>query len=141
MNWFKKKPKQTPRPTLPSKPVEYPTGIAVRNEVGSYYRIHSDGKRYRIPTRAILDSWLFTFVVDTTEAALKNYPIALTKIGFRDGTLLNNIADGRLYLVSAGRLRHVTSPAVLERLGATRDDAVTVSDAEINLMKQGAEIT
>jgi hypothetical protein len=79
--------------------------------------------------------------VDTTEVALSNYPVAYSKAGFRDGTLLNNIADGRLYLVSAGRLRHITSPAVLERLGATRDDAMTVSDAEINLMKQGAEIT
>jgi hypothetical protein len=77
-------------------------------------------------------------IVDTTEAALAKYPVAVTRCGFRDGTLLNNIADGRMYLVSAGRLRHVVNPAVLDRLG--NPTAMVVSDAEINMMKQGVPI-
>ena len=103
--------------------------------------IMKDGKRYRIPTQRILDSWNYPLIVDTSEAALAKYPVAVTKVGFRDGSLLNNIADGRLYLVSAGALRRVTDPAVLTRLGVTRNDAVVVSDAEIQIMKQGADIT
>jgi hypothetical protein len=132
---FLRKKQPTPQ-TPPSSPVEYPTGICVKTEKGAY-RIHTDGKRYKIPTKAILDSWHFPLVVDSTEAALAKYPVALVKLAFRDGSLLNNIADGRMYLVSGGILRHVTDPAVLERLG--NPQPVVVSDAEINLMKQGAQ--
>ena len=138
---FLRKRELTPTPpsraTLPTEPVEYPTGIAVRTERGAY-RIHTDGKRYRIPTQAILESWKFPIIVDASEASLAKYPIGVTKVGFRDGSLLNNIADGRMYVVSGGRLRHIVDPAVLDRLG--NPEAVVVSDAEIQIMKQGAAI-
>jgi hypothetical protein len=122
---------------LPNEPVEYPTGICVKTEKGAY-RIHTDGKRYRIPTQAILESWNFPLIVDASEASLAKYPVGVSKVGFRDGSLLNNIADGRMYLVSGGKLRHVVDPAVLDRLG--NPEARVVSDAEIQLMKQGAAI-
>jgi len=79
-------------------------------------------------------------VVDATEAALAKHPVGLTKVGFRDGTLLNNIADGRLYLVSSGVMRHVVDPAVLDRLGINHLMARVVSDDEIKMMKQGEPI-
>ena len=132
------KPILPSRAELPTEPVDYPTGICVKTESAAY-RIHTDGKRYRIPTQAILESWKFPFVVDASEASLARYPIGVSKTGFRDGTLLNNIADGKMYLVSAGRLRHITDPKVLERLGYP--EAMTVSDAEIKMMKQGEPIT
>ena len=138
--WRKQKPTSQSRASLPREPVEYPTGIAVRTEKG-VYRIHSDGKRYRITTQRILDSWNFPIIADASEASLAKYhPLAVTKVGFRDGSLLNNIADGRLYLVSAGRLRHVTDPDVLTRMGINHLMATVVSEAEINLMKQGESI-
>lgn len=127
------------RTDLPTTPQDYPAGVCVKTERGVYL-INKDGKRYRILSTAILDSWNFPLVVDSTEAAVADYPVAVTKLGFRDGSLLNNIADGKLYLVSGGVLRHVVSPAVLERLGVSRSDAAVVSDAEINIMKFGAAI-
>lgn len=136
MKWFQKKPQPTGS-NIPTGPVEYPSGICVKSEKGVYL-INKDGKRYRILTQAILDSWNFPLVVNTSEAALSKYPVAVTKLVFRDGSLLNNIADGKLYLVSGGVLRHITSPAVLERLGSPQP--VVVSDAEIQMMKQGIEI-
>lgn len=135
--WSKKTPPT--RAELPQTPQVYPTGICVKTEKGAYL-INKDGKRYRIPTKAILDSWSFPLVVDTSEAALVKYPVAVTKLGFRDGSLLNNIADGKMYLVSGSVLRHITDPAVLARLGVTKGDAVTVSDDEINIMKFGENI-
>lgn len=135
MRFLRKKPRT--RAELPTAPVEYPSGICVKTEKGAYL-IQKDGKRYRIPTKAILDSWNFPLTVDTTEAAVSNHPLAVLKVGFRDGSLLNNIADGRIYLVSAGRLRHVVDPEVLNRLG--NPTPVTVSDAEIKMMKQGEPI-
>lgn len=137
MRFLTRKPQPQSRANLPTSPVEYPSGICVKTEKGAYL-IQKDGKRYRIPTKAILDSWSFPFEVDTTEAALAKYPVGVLKVGFRDGSLLNNIADGRLYLVSAGKLRHIVDPAVLDRLG--NPEATVVSDAEIKQMKQGEPI-
>lgn len=134
---FRRKPQTQSRSELPSKPVRYPTGIGVRTEKGAYL-IQRDGKRYKYLTKAMMDSWNLPLIVDTSEAACAFHPVGVSKIGFRDGTLLNNIADGRLYLVSAGRLRHVIDPDVLNRLG--NPIPLVVSDAEINMMKQGEPI-
>lgn len=135
---WKRKKSQTER-HIPLTPTEYPAGIVVRTFMASYL-INKDGKRYKIPTNRILESWNFPLIVDTSEEALRKYPVAVTKLGFRDGSLLNNIADGKLYLVSGSKLRHVTSPEILDRLGVTRDDALVVSDAEIKIMKFGEEL-
>ena len=75
---FLRRPKS--RSELPREPVEYPSGICVKTERGAYL-INKDGKRYRIPTQAILDSWNFPFVVDSSEAAVSEYPVAVLKIG------------------------------------------------------------
>lgn len=126
---------------LPTGPVEYPAGIAVRSPSGDYF-INKDGKRYRIPTQRVFDSWKFPLVVKTSDEALSNYPVAVTKLGFRDGSLLNNIADGKLYLVSEGKLRHIVNPDFFGKVGLEPSDAVVVSDAEINsnIMKFGEVI-
>lgn len=131
--------KKTPTSALPTEPVDYPAGLCVKTD-RSAYLINRDGKRYRIISDRILQSWKFPFVIKTTESALRNYPIAVTKLGFRDGSLLNNIADGKLYLVSAGKVRHIVGPDVLERLGINHLMATVISDAELNLMKVGEEI-
>lgn len=136
--WPKKKP--SPENNYPIRPVDYPSGICLKTSKGTYL-LAKDGKRYRIMTKNIYDSWNFPLTVITTELALENYPVAHTKLGFRDGTLLNNVADGRMYLVSDSTLRHITDPAVFVRLGVTKDDCLLVSDAEINIMQQGEEIT
>lgn len=137
MNWLRRRSIPKTPTYRPSEPVVYPAGICVKTEKSHYYLHPSDGKRYRIPTERILQSWNYPLIVETSEAALKNYPVALSKIGFRTGSLLNNIADGKLYLVSGAFLRHIVSPDALVRLGLERSDALTVSDDEINLMKQG----
>jgi len=139
MSLWKKQTPPTPRRNLPEAPVAYPSGTVVYTSLG-HYLINKDGKKYRITSRAVLDSWSFPLVLETTEAAIAKYPLAVTKLGFRDGTLLTNIADGRMYVVSEGTLRHVTSPAVLDRLNVTNSDFKVVSDAEINLMRLGEEI-
>lgn len=127
-------------PTLPTEPVEYPSGICVETESGKYL-IHRDGKRYKIPSEEVYRSWRFPLTVKAHESALVNYPVALTRLVFRDGTLIYNIKDARIYLVSEGKKRHVTSPAVLSRLGATEADVMVVADSDAQLMKVGEEIT
>lgn len=122
-------------PTLPTNPVEYPVGSFVKTEAGYFY-ISGKTKRIRILTNRVLDSWKPHRVITTTEAAVKNYK-AWGKLPFRNGSLIHNIADGKIYLVESGKRRHITSPDVLERLGASRNDVVSVSLEEINLHEMG----
>lgn len=125
---------------LPSVRTDYPTGICVETETGRFF-LHGDGKRYRIPSEEIYRSWAFPLTVPTTEAAVSHIPLALTKLGFRDGTLIYNIKDATIYLVSQTKRRPVVSPEALRRLGLTKDSAMVVSDYDINLMKLGDDYT
>lgn len=119
---------------LPKTPKVYPHGICVKTEEG-YYLIR-DNKRYRLPTLRILNSWAFPFIAETTEAAVQRYPIR-AKLGFRDGSLIYNIADGKLYLISQNKRRHIVSPDAYELLGINPRNAVIVSDYEVNLQELG----
>jgi ribosomal protein S4E len=144
MFWRRQKTPTLPSPkpeplALPVKPVVFPSGIVVHTPSG-YFLINKDGKKYRITSDAVLESWNFSLIVETSDAAISKYPIALTKLGFRDGSLLINIADGRMYVASEQTLRHVTTTWILDILGVTVDDFKVVSDDEINLMRQGANI-
>jgi hypothetical protein len=56
---------------------------------------------------------------------------------FRNGSLLYSQASGRMYLVSANKLRHIINPDVLTALGRKRSAAVWVSLDEINLHEKG----
>lgn len=128
---FRKKKSQKP---LPTKQTDYPSGTYIHTEAGYFFITGS--KRYRLISKRILDSWVPHRVVETTEAAVQHYRIA-AKMGFRSGSLIHNLADGKIYLVSDNKRRHVTSPDVLERLGASRADVVSVSLTEINLQELG----
>lgn len=121
---------------LQSTPAYYPPGTFIHTDEGYYY-IMSDVKRVRFITTRVLESWSPPRVVETTEAAVAKYRCS-SKMGFRSGTLLNNIADGRLYLVSDNKLRHVVSPDVITRLDL--DKAIKVSQAEIDLHEMGSDL-
>lgn len=128
---FQKKQKKNQQ----SLPIDLPVGSAVRTEKSLYY-IKSNTIRMRIPSERVLESWHFHRLVSSDEASLKHYKV-IGKLGFRSGSLLYNIADGKIYLVSENKLRHVTSPEALERIGAGRDEAITVSDSDIQLHDEG----
>lgn len=120
---------------LPSKPVAYPPGTFVETESGYFY-IVSPVKRYRLLSRRVLDSWSPARVVKTTEAAVSKYKIS-SKLKFRNGSLIHNVADGKIYLIVQGKRCHITSPDVLEMLGATSKDVMHVSEDEIRLHEAG----
>jgi len=110
----------------------YPVGSAIRTDEGNLYYIKSAAVRMRIPSERILDSWSSHRVITSNEIALKNYKI-MGKLGFRAGSLIHNVADGKIYLVSENKLHHIQSPEALELIGASYDDAVTVSIDDIKL--------
>jgi hypothetical protein len=74
-----------------------------------------------------------------TPEALSGFKYGGT-LGFRDGTLIHNIADGKMYLVSANKRRHIVSPDVFDKYGLDESRVLRVSEAEISLHEEGAEL-
>lgn len=120
---------------LPTSPVVYPSGVFIRTEKG-YFFIHGEGKRMRIISDRVLASWSPQRIIHTTEAAVAKYRVT-SKIRFRNGSLIWNLADGKMYLIENGNRRHITSPDVLTRIGAKEKDVTIVSLDEINLHPEG----
>lgn len=131
LNWLK--PIQTSSITSPTN---FPSGIAVKTDKDTYWI--KDGKRYRLISGRASDSWSFT-TVNATESALTGFKLA-GKLGFRDGTLIKNIADGRIYLVSQNKLRHVVDPDSFSRYGLDRSKVIEVSETEISAHDLGEKL-
>jgi hypothetical protein len=62
------------------------------------------------------------------------------KLGFRDGTLIKNIADGKIYLVSQNKRRHVVTPDSFAKYGLDRSSIVEVSESETNMHDLGENL-
>ena len=111
-----------------SQPTNFPSGIAVQTDKATYWI--KDGKRYKLISDRAAQSWCFT-TVKATEAALSGIKL-VGKLGFRDGTLIKNIADGKMYLISQNKKRHVVDPDSFIRYGLDRSSIIEVSDMEAN---------
>lgn len=110
-----------------SQPTNFPSGIAVKTDNATYWI--KDGKRYKLISDRAAQSWSFTTVM-ATEAALSGIKL-VGKLGFRDGALIKNIADGKMYLVSQNKLRHIVDPDIFNKYGLDRLKVVEVSEKEI----------
>ena len=113
--------------SLITSPTNFPSGLAVKTDKDTYWI--KDGKRYKLISDRAAKSWSFT-TVNATEAALTGFKVA-GKLGFRDGSLIKNISDGKMYLVSQNKLRHIVDPDSFIRYGLNRSDIIEVSGAEI----------
>ena len=119
--------KNTQNTLTVSQPTNFPSGIAVQTDKATYWI--KDGKRYRLISDRAAKSWCFT-TVNATEAALSGIKLA-GKLGFRDGTLIKNIADGKMYLVSQNKLRHIVDPDIFIKYGLDRSNLIEVSETEV----------
>lgn len=127
---------------IPLQRVEYPVGCFIQTDKGYFY-ISSNSpnyKRLRILTKRLLNSWSPLAVIVTSEKAVSHYRVA-AKLKYRNGSLIHNYADGKLYLISEGKRRQIVSPDVLQFLGLRLVDAVDVSQDEINLHEEGEPIS
>lgn len=119
-----------------SSPTNFPSGIAVRTEKNVYWI--KDGKRFRLISERAVESWAFT-MVHATESALAGSKV-VGKLGFRDGTLIKNIADGKIYLISQNKRRHVVDPDTFDRYGLDRSKTIEVSESETNMHDLGENL-
>jgi hypothetical protein len=127
--------KNTQTPLITS-PTNFPSGIAVETDKGTYWI--KDGKRFKLISDRAAKSWSFT-TVKATESALVNTKI-VGKLGFRDGTLIKNVADGKMYLLSQNKLRHIVDPDSFNKYGLDRSKVIEVSEAEVKSHDLGEDI-
>jgi hypothetical protein len=121
---------------LVTLPTDFPSGLAVKTDSGTYWI--KDGKRYRLISDRAAKSWAFT-TINATDQSLSGIKL-VGKLGFRDGTLIKNIADGKMYLISQNKKRHIVSPDSFDKYGLNRKSIIEVSEAEANMHDLGENL-
>ena len=116
-----------------TSPTIFPSGLAVKTEKEIYWV--KDNKRYKLISDRAAKSWSFT-TVNATEQAVAGMKL-VGKLGFRDGSLIKNIADGKMYLISQNKKRHIVDPDSFDRYGLDRRLVIEVSEAEANMHTTG----
>lgn len=131
MFWKKKKPEWKPK--VQQEEVAYPTGVCVRTPSATYF---VKGRyKYRIPSPRVLESWKFNSVAQDA-TSLGKYKNGGT-LGFRDGTLIENLADRKIYLITATEKRQIVDPDVFDKYGLNRALVLEVSKEEADLHVEG----
>jgi hypothetical protein len=133
VKWFRRK-RIVERPT---KLINYPSGLAVDTEQGVWYI--KNNTKYKLFSNRVVRSWCFDVIAYGSEKALVDFKNG-GFLGFRDGSLLQNISDGKIYLVSDSKRRHIKTPDAFSFYGLDESKIIKVSEREINLHDQGASI-
>lgn len=131
MGWLKKN-----QPSRPTKPINYPDGLAVDTGEDVYYV--KGTLLFKVYSPRVLRSWGFKPVLGS-KVSVSTHRLGGV-LGFRDGTLLRDFSDGKLYLVSGNKRRHIVSPDAFERYGLDRNDVLDVSHDEVNLHDEGEQL-
>jgi hypothetical protein len=121
---------------LITSPTNFPSGIAVKTDKATYWI--KDEKRYKLISDRASKSWSFA-TANATEEALSLIKIA-GKLGFRDGSLIKNIADGKIYLISQNKKRHIVDPDTFNKYGLDRSQVVEVSAFEVSMHELGEDL-
>jgi hypothetical protein len=119
--------------SIPTSKTEYPYGLFISTEAGFF--LIREKSRLRVPSERVMASWSAP-IVPSTEAAVKHLPI-LSKIGFRDGTIVQDFSNNKTYLISKNKKRWITSPDVFARLCLNKELIVVASLEEVNLHEDG----
>jgi len=133
---IKIKPKKNIQNILITLPTNFPSGLAVKTDKGTYWI--KDGRGYKLISKRAEESWSFT-TVHATESALSVIKQS-GKLGFRDGSLIKNVADGKMYLISQNKKRHIVDPDSFSRYGLNRSKVIEVSEMEINAHELGENL-
>jgi hypothetical protein len=128
LNLFKKKSQKTikPAPFIPS-------GL-IGSNAGNFYYVKGN-KRFKFVSERAMKSWCLPVL--SVDAKFLNTLTSGGTLGFRDGTLVENVADGKIYLISDSKRRHVVNPDVLQWIDSKIIDA---GQKEILIHQEGDPI-
>ena len=96
-----------------------PSGLIANTEKGYFYI--KGKKRFKFVSERAMLSWNLS-VINTIEEKMAGLLISGT-LGFRDGSLIKDISDGKMYLISDSKRRHIIDPSVLEWINGKIIDA------------------
>lgn len=115
----------------------YPiSGLFYKTEKGYFY-IRA-GKRYKVFSERCFQSWSVE-PIDTEFINVSHIPYAGI-LGFRDGSIIHNLADGKIYIVSDNRRLHIKTPDAFPE-GWIESKKFIISEAELDLHKEGVAIS
>lgn len=118
----------------PEEPTRYPDGVCVVTESGRYYL--KGVTKYKIKSDTVFKSWDFPVVLESTDAAISQYQPSLRRLGFRDGTLIRDIYDQRLYIIADGLRVPVTSVDMYKLLDIDNRKIPYVSHEDVIFHKE-----
>lgn len=110
-----------------------PSGLIAHTEKGYFYI--KGKKRFRFVSDRARESWSLP-IIETKEPMLVNFTIDGV-LGFRDGTLVKDISDGKIYLISDSKRRHITDPDVLVWMDT---EVIDVGQKEIFVHAEGEKL-
>jgi hypothetical protein len=110
-----------------------PSGLIAHTESGYFY-IKNNKKFTFVSDRAML-SW--NLPVIKTKDSIMSSKIKSGVLGFRDGTLVKDISDGKIYLISDSKRRHIIDPDVLEWLNT---DIIQIGQKELFVHSEGEKL-
>jgi len=110
-----------------------PSGLIAHTEKGYFYI--KGTKKFKFVSERAMKSWCLP-VLETKESVISGLKL-FGSLGFRDGTLVKDISNGKIYLISDSKSRHITDPDVLEWLEA---EIIRVSHKEILSHEEGEEL-
>jgi len=110
-----------------------PSGLIAHTEKGYFYI--KGGKKFKLISERAMLSWSLP-VIKTKDEMLNKLIMAGT-LGFRDGSLVKDISDGKIYLISDSKKRHITDPDVLEWLNT---EIIKAGEKEISIHSEGDKL-
>jgi hypothetical protein len=126
-HFYKKQIKKT------RKALFVPSGLIGKNNESFYYV--KGNKRFKFVSERAMKSW--SLPVLEVDAVFLNKLTQAGTLGFRDGSLVQDISDGKIYLISDSKRRHILDPYVLEWFDA---EIIKASQKEILIHAEGDPI-
>ena len=104
---------------------------------GSIEFMAKNGNAYKFYSTRARESW--GLPVNPLNQYEDSFPRNVVgTLGFRDGSLIQNAKDGKIYIVSNAKRRLITAP--LGDYGFDYSQVVEVSDAEVQFHTEGPDI-
>lgn len=123
---------------LTKRRIDYPDGAVLQN--GSNYFMVTNGKLFKFFSERVFKSWNVT-AIEVSSESIAHFQNASKPLGFRNGSLLHNVADGKFYYVSNNKLRHIQNPDWFDEYGLGIIEFVNASQQEVNLHDEGEPLT
>jgi hypothetical protein len=111
-----------------------PSGLIGLN-AGNFYYVKGN-KRFKFVSERAMKSWCLPVL--KIDAAFLNKLTSGGTLGFRDGSLVKDISDGKIYLISDSKRRHVVDPDILEWIDT---EIISAGQKEILVHIEGEPIS